>query len=171
MQLEISGMNVRKADKKDIINIQIIAEAAWRPTYLHIIGEQQCAYMLEWMYNTAKLEEQMDAGIHFFMLENNQSKAIGFAAFEKTAEKKGKLHKLYTNPFLKEKGAGTLLLEGVKDLANKLGVEIIELNVNRHNSAFEFYLKKGFKVAYEMDLDIGNGYFMNDYVMELALSN
>ncbi len=53
-------MFVRKADKNDIIKIQEVAEAAWRPTYLHIIGEEQCTYMLEWMYNSQKLEEQID---------------------------------------------------------------------------------------------------------------
>lgn len=171
MQVEISRMNVRKADKKDIIDIQIIAEAAWRPTYLHIIGEEQCAYMLEWMYNRKKLEEQMDAGIHFFIAENDQREAIGFAAFEKTEAAKGKLHKLYTHPDKKEIGCGTLLLESVKNLAFLQDVKTIELNVNRHNSAYMFYLKKGFKVASEIDLEIGNGYFMNDFVMELVLNN
>ncbi len=164
-------MKVRKADKIDIAEIQRIAEAAWRPTYLHIIGEEQCAYMLEWMYNTLKLEEQMASGIQFFILENKNNKAIGFTAFEKTSSTKGKLHKLYTHPDDKEKGSGSMLLEAVKNLAISNEVETIELNVNRNNTAYEFYLKKGFKVAYEMNLDIGNGYFMNDYVMELNLLN
>lgn len=171
MQSEILEMKVRKADKNDIINIQIIAEAAWRPTYLHIIGEEQCAFMLEMMYSNDSLNKQFEKGIHFFILENENNQAMGFAAFEKTNQQKGKLHKLYTNPFTKEKGAGTLLLETVKKLAISQGLLTIELNVNRHNSAYEFYLKKGFKVASEIDLEIGNGYFMNDYIMELDLKN
>lgn len=158
-------MQVRKANKKDIPTIQAIATAAWRPTYLHIIGEEQCAYMLEWMYNSHTLEQQMEKGIQFFILENNLE-AIGFAAFEKTQPTKGKLHKLYTHPDKKIKGAGTLLLEEVRNFAKNNGINCIELNVNRQNSAYEFYLKKGFTVAKEIDLDIGNGYFMNDYIME-----
>ncbi len=164
-------MFVRKADKNDIIKIQEVAEAAWRPTYLHIIGEEQCTYMLEWMYNSQKLEEQIDQGIQFWLIENQECEAVGFAAFEKTENAKGKLHKLYTHPSKKEKGAGSLLLDTVKAYAKELGVLTIELNVNRQNSAYEFYVKKGFKIAFEMDLEIGNGYFMNDYVMELTLDN
>jgi len=38
--------------------------------------------------------------------------------------------------------------------------------VNRNNVAKDFYEKFGFIVIKEEDLDIGNGYFMNDYVMQ-----
>ncbi|MEY2793650.1 MAG: hypothetical protein RJA76_1642 [Bacteroidota bacterium] len=164
-------MKIRKANKEDIFSIQQIAEVTWRPTYLHIIGEEQCAYMLELMYQKEKLIQQMENGIQFFIAENTNKEPIGFAAFEKTEKEKGKLHKLYTHHFKKEKGTGSRLLETVITYATSNGVKTIELNVNRFNSAYEFYIKKGFKVAYEMDLEIGNGYFMNDYVMELELAN
>ena len=51
----------------------------------------------------------------------------------------------------------------------KAGVEQIELNVNKYNSAVQFYEKLGFFRAKEMVLDIGNGYVMDDYVMQLNL--
>jgi hypothetical protein len=43
------------------------------------------------------------------------------------------------------------------------------LNVNRYNKARFFYEKFGFKIIDEVDISIGNNYFMNDYVMELNL--
>ena len=46
---------------------------------------------------------------------------------------------------------------------------MLELNVNRHNDAFHFYTKLGFSISKEEDNDIGEGYFMNDYVMEKVL--
>lgn len=171
MQAETDEMTVRKADKKDIAQIQQIAELAWRPTYLAIIGEEQCAFMLEWMYNNKTLEEQMDNGMHFFIAENDDQEAIGFAAFEQIDLNKGKLHKLYTHLLKKEKGTGSILLESIKNLAKSMGLSLIELNVNRKNSAFEFYCKKGFKVVEEVDVSIGNGYFMNDFIMQLDLHN
>ena len=45
----------------------------------------------------------------------------------------------------------------------------LQLQVNRNNSAKDFYLKFGFTILYEADFEIGNGYFMNDYVMSLVL--
>ena len=40
------------------------------------------------------------------------------------------------------------------------------LQVNQHNNAKIFYEKLGFNEVDFINLDIGNGYFMNDYIME-----
>jgi ribosomal protein S18 acetylase RimI-like enzyme len=49
------------------------------------------------------------------------------------------------------------------------GATALQLQVNRHNKARSFYKKIGFAVMEEADFDIGNGYFMNDFVMEKRL--
>ena len=43
----------------------------------------------------------------------------------------------------------------------------IFLNVNKYNKARFFYEKLGFVVSKDEVIDIGNGYVMDDYVMEL----
>ena len=43
------------------------------------------------------------------------------------------------------------------------------LNVNRFNKALSFYERMGFKVIDEVNIEIGNGYLMEDYVMEKQL--
>lgn len=43
------------------------------------------------------------------------------------------------------------------------------LNVNRNNKALHFYEHKGMKKLREGDFPIGNGYYMNDYIMGLEL--
>jgi hypothetical protein len=45
----------------------------------------------------------------------------------------------------------------------------LDLFVNRTNPAVIFYKIKGFYIDQEIDLDIGNGYFMNDYLMKLKI--
>ena len=45
----------------------------------------------------------------------------------------------------------------------------LELNVNRKNKAINFYKKYGFTILKEEDIDIGEGYFMNDYVMGMEV--
>jgi N-acetylglutamate synthase-like GNAT family acetyltransferase len=162
-------MKTRKANVSDISLIQSIAEAAWRPTYGEILSEEQCVYMLNWMYNTQKLKEQINGNIQFIILENQDSKAIGYASFEKTEEESGKLHKIYIHPDFKQKGGGSVLLYEIMKIAHSMNVKVLELNVNRYNSAVEFYLKKGFTIKEEIDLDVGNGFFMNDYVMRYEL--
>ncbi len=52
---------------------------------------------------------------------------------------------------------------------NANNVKMVELNVNRQNKAVDFYKNIGFKIIKEVDIPIGEGYFMNDYVMQKEL--
>lgn len=45
----------------------------------------------------------------------------------------------------------------------------MQLNVNRHNPALGFYKHMGMKKADEGDFPIGQGYYMNDYIMSIDL--
>ncbi|RYD70869.1 MAG: N-acetyltransferase, partial [Sphingobacteriales bacterium] len=42
----------------------------------------------------------------------------------------------------------------------------LQLNVNKNNKAKDFYLKAGFTVKEPVKIDIGGGYFMDDFVLE-----
>ena len=45
----------------------------------------------------------------------------------------------------------------------------MRLNVNRHNKALTFYQKMGMAKVDEGDFVIGNGYYMNDYIMGMDI--
>ena len=45
----------------------------------------------------------------------------------------------------------------------------MELNVNRNNKALQFYAHMGRRKLREGDFPIGNGYYMNDYIMGLEI--
>lgn len=156
------------AAEKDIPVIRSIAEAVWPGTYGKIISDEQIRYMLEKMYAPEVLAAQL-AGGHRFVFALEDDKILGFAGFEQTEKEKMKLHKLYILPEAQGKGVGALLILFIKDCAIQAGVKMLHLNVNKYNAAYHFYLKSGFTVLYEEDLDIGNGYFMNDYVMGMNL--
>jgi ribosomal protein S18 acetylase RimI-like enzyme len=66
-------------------------------------------------------------------------------------------------------GIGKKLIEFVKKIANQSDMEGLLLNVNRFNKAVDFYKAIGFRVLYEENIDIGNGYLMEDFVMKLDL--
>lgn len=161
-------MQFRKARISDIPTIQEIAEATWRPTYGHILSEEQTIYMLDMMYGTEVLERQIDSSIDFYLAEE-EGNTLGYFSIEVIEPGKMKLHKIYLHPGYKSQGAGTKIIERIKEIAREKGVNQIELNVNKYNSAVQFYEKKGFIRAKEMVLDIGNGYVMDDYVMQLNL--
>ena len=61
------------------------------------------------------------------------------------------------------------MIDKIGKLALENNSAILLLNVNRFNSALGFYKKIGFEVVDEVNIDIGNGYLMEDYVMEKGL--
>ena len=163
-------MKIRKALLSDIPIIKAIAEKAWRPTYDHILTEQQTIYMLDLMYNSLTLENQIKDNIAFFMVDLDRE-TVGYFALETINDQIVKLHKLYLDPMQKQKGLGRKIIQYIKEWTLENQRERIILNVNKNNSAVHFYQKMGFTIIEEMILDIGEGYVMDDYVMQLNLGS
>lgn len=161
-----TGFQIRNADKTDVHVISLLAHAIWPDTYANILTEPQLQYTLKLFYTEESLRKQMDEGHHFLLALSN-AETVGFASYSH-GNKVGvfKVHKLYVHPLLHGHGFGRKLLDRiVKDITAK-NAKSIQLNVNRHNRAINFYEKYGFRKVGEEDLAIGEGYFMNDLVME-----
>lgn len=160
-------ITLRKAKEQDIEIIRDIAAATWPETYLDIIGQQQIDYMLDKMYNKGELLKQFLEG-HTFIIAEDGSNEYGFAGYSiiNHEERIYKLHKLYVLPTAHGKGVGKILINEVFNQVKDAGAHSLELNVNKHNNAKDFYLKGGFTIKEAVKLDIGDGYFMDDYVME-----
>lgn len=81
-----------------------------------------------------------------------------------------KLHKIYVLANQQGKGTGKFIINYIINDIKTKGAVVLQLQVNRYNKARDFYEKLGFLVTEEADFDIGNGYFMNDYVMEKRIN-
>jgi len=159
-----SELVIRPASFNDISTIQQLAAKIWPLTYEPILGQKQVDYMLGLLYSQPALEEQMKSH-HYFFIALKNFQPVGFASFSKVGDKVYKLQKLYVLPQIQQAGTGKKLLETIETVAKSMGAEKLILNVNRKNNAKGFYEKRGFSVIREEDIDIGNNYFMNDYVM------
>ncbi len=164
----MAALFIREATLNDIPSIQAITKETWPVAYGPIISQEQMDYMIEWMYSSSSLTEQMNHG-HIFYIAELDKTPIGFASVSKEEDAVYKLNKLYVLPNIQKSGAGKALLNKVIVYARAQGGQLLQLQVNRNNQAKLFYEKQGFTVLYEADFEIGNGYFMNDYVMELTL--
>ncbi len=163
---------LRKVKEGDLPIISDLAERIWPHTYQAYIGDEQLRYMLDMMYNQGELLRQLEKG-HIFLIAEDEGNEVGFASFSITdPENYGyKLHKIYVLPEMHGKGVGKILMNEVVNLIKRNGGKTLQLNVNRNNKAKDFYEKAGFKIKETVDLNIGNGFFMNDYVMELSLGS
>lgn len=151
--------------------IQEVAEVTWPHTFAQILTPAQIRYMLDWMYNAEILTKTIQAPNQSFWLFRENGKTFGFAGIEHKykGEEITKLHKIYVLPSAQGKQVGKQLLDHVISEAKAAGSRSLQLNVNKYNNATGFYERFGFKVIAEEVIDIGNGYVMDDYIMELPL--
>ena len=175
-------IKIRPATLEDRAFIRSVSERTWPSTYGHIISQEQIDFMLDWMYSDASLAEQFEKG-HAFYIANLNGEDIGFCSVSNEGTEKReselvdepknikstahKLNKLYVLPSAQGTGSGMALLNKAIEVAKLEGSSSLFLQVNKHNTAYTFYLKNGFVKEDEFKFDIGNGFFMDDYVMRL----
>jgi ribosomal protein S18 acetylase RimI-like enzyme len=161
-------LTFRKADKNDAEMIALLADRIWKKHYLPIISVDQIEYMLEKMYSAENLSLQMEQG-HSFSIVFIDSLPVGYISLSTKNEKDYFLHKFYIDIDEQSKGIGSRLLSHIIDSIPL--AETIELTVNRKNyKAINFYFKNGFSIKEIADFDIGNGFFMNDFIMLKKIS-
>lgn len=162
-------ITLRKATDEDILLIKELVVQVWPQTYANILSAEQIEYMMELMYSEAALHQQMQDN-HQFLIVYNSGIPIGFASYSEIVPTIFKLHKIYLLQTQQGRGTGrTVIEEIIKEIAAKGATSLI-LNVNRNNAAKSFYEKIGFEVIRVEDVPIGNGFYMNDYIMEKKLN-
>jgi GNAT superfamily N-acetyltransferase len=164
-------ITISEATTKDFKVIREIAYGTWPVTYGEILSKAQIDYMLGILYSEETLTDNLINKGHHFLLLKEKNNCLGYASYEHHYLNTNitRLHKLYFLPETQGKGMGKLMLERIFALAKENKSDKISLNVNRFNKAFVFYQKMGFEIVAEEDLEIGNGYLMEDYKMELKL--
>lgn len=159
---------VRHATAADIPLIRELCFQVWPQTYASLLTQAQIDFMLEWMYSENSLQQQLQEGV-VYLLCYDGSRAVGFAAYVDRGKGLCKLEKLYVLLDQQGKGTGRFLVDHISEAAHARGNNVLQLQVNKNNAAKRFYEKLGFIIAKEAVFDIGNGFVMDDYVMELKL--
>ncbi|MCQ2974967.1 MAG: GNAT family N-acetyltransferase [Bacteroidales bacterium] len=158
---------IRKASLDDISNIKNVADIIFPYTYKNILSKDQIEYMMNLMYSIESLNNQFTIqNYEYFLAENNYGEILGYMSCKKNDNAILKLEKLYILPNYQRIGIGNALFFKAIEIAKNKKLFHIQLNVNRNNNAINFYKKIGMYIASQGDFDIGNGYFMNDYIMQ-----
>lgn len=168
----MSDVSIRPATRTDIDAIQSVARRIWLDHYPGIITLRQIEYMLDTDYSDKALSQGFDQGVAIDLLLIGDE-VQGFAAYGPAARgDRAKLHKLYLDTSFHGQGIGSMLLDHVIDRCRSLGIRSLELQVNKHNGkAIRAYEKRGFTRASALLNPIGEGFFMDDYVMEVELDH
>jgi len=165
-------IEINQLHTEDVFIVNHLAHDIWPDAFKDILSKNQIDYMLDWMYNLNTLQEQIQIGHLYYLIKEN-GVAKGFIGLEPNHPDAGSLriHKLYVLPSNQGSGLGRALVNHAMDIAFDLDQTSLHLNVNRFNKSVDFYHHLDFKTIGEEDIDIGKGYLMEDFIMELKLSS
>jgi ribosomal protein S18 acetylase RimI-like enzyme len=161
-------MRIAAISGDEVSVIKALAYEIWPVAFREILSQKQLEYMLVLMYSEEILKNQLSNGHQFFVLYLDK-RPVGFMGIEERfpVQNQLKIHKLYVLPDIQGSGVGRKFIVLAEKIAREKGLNEITLNVNRFNKAVGFYQRMGFKIEKEEDIEIGNGYLMEDYVMTL----
>ena len=102
------------------------------------------------------------------MILGPDDREIGYLAL---LEKPGEayLSKLYLDAENRGKSYGRQAVDFIKEWAGQRGLPKISLSVNKQNPSVKIYQRLGFRILEPTVTDIGNGFFLDDYRMEMEI--
>lgn len=156
---------------KDIDGINAVEELAnriWNEYYTPIIGKEQVDYMLSKFQSREAMQKQIEEEGYRYFLSLYDGKDAGYFAIQPDDVKNSMfLSKLYVAKEFRKRGIGRASVSYIEGICKNSGLDTIWLTVNKYNEdSIKAYKKLGFVVVKAIVQDIGNGFVMDDYIME-----
>lgn len=162
-------MNFRRVQtKKQIELAAALAKAIWMEHYPSILPVGQTEYMIEKFQSAEAMQKQIEDGHNYYFILKNET-PVGYLDFVMKGDVCF-ISKIYIHKTARGKGLGKSALSFIESHAKALNAKKLQLTVNKNNiQAFNAYLRADFQNVGPIQIDIGNGFVMDDYKMEKAL--
>lgn len=158
----------RTTTEKEIQQIADLAEIIWHQHFTPIIGKEQVIYMVEKFQSFHALKEQIANGYEYYRIFDHDE----FCGYCGIHPENGKLFlsKLYLKKEARGKHLATQTFDFLKQLCRERSLSAIWLTCNKHNdNSLAVYRHLGFETVDTQVADIGNGFVMDDYIMEVTI--
>lgn len=153
---------------EQIQNLAFMADTVWHEWFSTLLSPEQIDYMVKKFQSFPAMKKQMtDEGYEYYFLNVNGTN-VGYIGIHIEQEhKKLFLSKLYILKPFRGKRYASEAFEFLEGVCQGMQLQLIYLTVNKYNEhSIQVYLKRGFENVKAQITDIGNGFVMDDYVME-----
>lgn len=147
--------------------VSTLAHIIWHECYPGIISEEQIDYMLSTYHSKEAILTEIEEGYEYRVFREN-GKDIGYCSCI-AEDDRVYIGKLYLLKEFRGKGNGRKMLSFIDSYARGKGLSKEYLRVNKKNPTVEVYRSMGFRVAQDTVTEIGDGFVMDDYIMERDL--
>lgn len=154
---------------EEIASLAEMAEKIWHEFFPGIISEEQIDYMVDKFQSSHAMTEQIaNHGYHYHVLEVD-GEPMGYTGWN-IEDGKLFLSKVYLKKEARGKGYSSIIFRFLEEQAKANGARAIWLTVNKYNGhSIAVYQHMGFQTIRTQEADIGNGFIMDDYIMEKKL--
>lgn len=154
-----------------------LARQIWNQHFVAIIGQAQVDYMLDKFQSSSAISSQIRQGFSYYLASydkgdgKHEGQHQGYMALYKAPDATGlMISKLYVLQQARGQGIGSCLLSQAYQLAAGNAEERLWLTVNRFNDdSIAWYRRRGFNVTEKVKKPIGNGFYMDDFIMTKLL--
>lgn len=160
---------VRVRTPQQLTELAAVAAEVWHQHFSSILSPEQIDYMVDKFQSEPAMKQQMEEQgyEYYFICQNNVT--MGYTGIRRDGDRLF-LSKLYLLQRYRGNGYASDAFEFLKLLCRKRRLRAIWLTVNRYNAdTIAIYKKKGFVITDEKATDIGQGFVMDDYFMELKV--
>lgn len=146
--------------------LQNLAREIQVPYFTPMIGEAQINYMLDLFLSFDAITQQLQKGYQYYLVKSD-GELCGYFGVCPEGDRLF-LSKFYLKEAFRGKGIGRAMMDRVCLIGK--GLKAVYLTVNKQNHGpIAVYQKLGFHITDSVETDIGNGYIMDDYIMEKPL--
>lgn len=152
------------------IGLSQIADEIWHEYWPALIGEAQTDYMVEQFQSLDAIQRDMaNNGYEYWILHDGDTEeVVGYTGgHEEPETNRFFISKVYLFEEQRGKGYARQAVEFYDELCQDRNLKAMYLTVNKGNElAIRAYKGTGFEVIDAVVTQIGNGFVMDDYIME-----
>ena len=152
--------------EKQINEVSDFAIHVWHEYFPFLLSDQQIDYMCD-LFNTPSVMMNNIHNHHYqYYGVYQQDTIIGYIALQDQPSYLF-LSKLYLAAAARGHGYASAMMDFVIKQAKSRGYTTIQLTCNKYNEhSLDVYHHYGFTIIDSVQTDIGDGYIMDDYIME-----
>jgi len=162
---------LRPLTEADFEVLSSLARTIWRAHYSAIISLAQIDHMLAGRLTAENLSRYVNSSERWLELLLLDSRAVGYCSYALQPDDETlKLEQIYLLPELHGRGLGGVMMRHAVSRARALGRTRLVLTVNKRNTgSIGVYRHHGFAITEDVVTEVGNGFVMDDYIMEKRL--
>lgn len=156
---------------KEIQELASLAEVIWHEHFPGLISEEQINYMVAQFQSESAIRDQLENKGYTYFLGYVDDELVGYCGV--CPEKDTKrlfLSKLYIRKDQRGHGYARQLFNQAIALARTMDMQAIYLTCNKFNEhSLAVYDQMGFRTIDAVQTEIGEGFIMDDYIMQYDL--